>query len=141
MCIRDRVLGRYELHRGSWQSSADKQFLVHSENGCPCCPFIALLTLICSGLRRFCPSLNALLTSLPTGGHITFDPLKTDCRTPVTDVFISVCRLCSRESKNLMSWFADTLAPDEYIWPTLNHNPQLHAPGSYKGKITNTVYY
>jgi len=40
----------------------------------------------------------------------------------------------SQESRDLLRWFADTMAPDEYIWPTLNHNPQLHAPGSYKGK-------
>jgi len=29
------------------------------------------------------------------------------------------------------------MAPDEYIWPTLNHNPQLHAPGSYKGEFSD----
>lgn len=40
----------------------------------------------------------------------------------------------------LIDWFADTLAPDEYIWPTLNHNPQLHAPGSYKGKLGFIVF-
>ena len=43
---------------------------------------------------------------------------------------------CSRESRDLLSWFSDTMAPDEYVWPTLNHNPQLHAPGAYKGEIT-----
>jgi len=41
---------------------------------------------------------------------------------------------CSRQSRELLRWFSDTMAPDEYIWPTLNHNPQLHAPGSYKGQ-------
>jgi hypothetical protein len=39
----------------------------------------------------------------------------------------------SRHSLELVEWFADTLAPDEYIWPTLNHNVQLNAPGAYRG--------
>ena len=36
-------------------------------------------------------------------------------------------------ARDLVEWFADTLAPDEYIWPTLNHNPHLLAPGGYTG--------
>ena len=48
----------------------------------------------------------------------------------------SACR-CSEQSRDLLSWFSDTMAPDEYIWPTLNHNPQLHAPGSYKGEFSD----
>lgn len=51
----------------------------------------------------------------------------------VTRAFV-VYFLYSKVSRDLIEWFADTMAPDEYIWPTLNHNPQLHAPGSYKGK-------
>ena len=43
---------------------------------------------------------------------------------------------CSQESRDLLNWFSDTMAPDEYVWPTLNHNPQLHAPGSYKGEFS-----
>ncbi len=35
---------------------------------------------------------------------------------------------------DLTAWFADTLAPEEYIWPTINHNAHLLAPGAYKGK-------
>jgi|SRR6218665_224972 len=42
--------------------------------------------------------------------------------------------LYSKVSQDVIEWFRDTYAPDEYIWPTLNHNPQLHVPGSYKGK-------
>jgi len=36
-------------------------------------------------------------------------------------------------SQHIVEYFVDTLAPDEFIWPTLNHNPHLHVPGSYKG--------
>ncbi len=37
-------------------------------------------------------------------------------------------------AKDLVDWFSDTLIPDEFIWPTLNHNAHLLAPGAYKGK-------
>ena len=37
-------------------------------------------------------------------------------------------------ARDLIDWFADTLCPDEYLWPTINHNTHLKAPGSYKGK-------
>ena len=46
----------------------------------------------------------------------------------------------SKISQDIFNWFADTLAPDEYIWPTLNHNPHLRAPGGYKGK-SYVVFY
>lgn len=39
----------------------------------------------------------------------------------------------SKRSRDIVEWFADTDVPDEYIWPTINHNPHLYAPGSYKG--------
>ncbi len=42
-------------------------------------------------------------------------------------------------SKDLMTWFADTLAPDEYVWPTINHNAHLLAPGAYKGKSRHSL--
>lgn len=48
--------------------------------------------------------------------------------------------LFSRQSRDLVEWLADTMIPDEYIWPTLNHNPHLHAPGSYKGTRVVTLY-
>ncbi|ESO06720.1 hypothetical protein HELRODRAFT_106314 [Helobdella robusta] len=41
--------------------------------------------------------------------------------------------LYSKISLDLIEWFSDTLVPDEYIWPTLNHNPHLQVPGGYKG--------
>jgi hypothetical protein len=43
--------------------------------------------------------------------------------------------LHSRVARDLLEWFSDTLAPDEYLWPTLNHNPHLLAPGAYKGML------
>lgn len=48
--------------------------------------------------------------------------------------------LYSKISHDLIEWFADTMAPDEYIWPTLNHNPVFHAPGSYKGDPESKLF-
>jgi hypothetical protein len=42
--------------------------------------------------------------------------------------------LFSNAAHDFLEYFADTLAPDEYIWPTINHNPHLRAPGSYRGE-------
>lgn len=36
--------------------------------------------------------------------------------------------------KDIIVWFADTQAPDEYIWPSINHNPHLNPPGGYTGR-------
>ena len=36
-------------------------------------------------------------------------------------------------SKAIIEYFSNTLIPDEYIWPTLNHNPHLAVPGGYRG--------
>ncbi|KAI0233903.1 Beta-1,3-galactosyl-O-glycosyl-glycoprotein beta-1,6-N-acetylglucosaminyltransferase [Lamellibrachia satsuma] len=41
--------------------------------------------------------------------------------------------LFNETATDLLAWFRDTLAPDEYLWPTLNHNPHLRAPGAYTG--------
>ena len=41
----------------------------------------------------------------------------------------------SQMARDIIEWFADTLCPDEYLWPTMNHNAQLKAPGSYKGEL------
>ncbi|XP_074659086.1 beta-1,3-galactosyl-O-glycosyl-glycoprotein beta-1,6-N-acetylglucosaminyltransferase-like [Tubulanus polymorphus] len=41
-------------------------------------------------------------------------------------------------AKYLYNWFANTTIPDEYFFATLNHNPQLGAPGAYTGKIHET---
>ena len=43
--------------------------------------------------------------------------------------------LFNKTAIDLLDWFRDTLAPDEYLWPTINHNPHLRAPGGYTGKI------
>ncbi len=43
--------------------------------------------------------------------------------------------LTSPVVRDLMAWFSDTFCPDEYVWPTINHNPQLHASGGYIGKL------
>ena len=43
--------------------------------------------------------------------------------------------LFNKTAIDLLEWFKDTLAPDEYLWPTINHNPHLRAPGAYTGKI------
>lgn len=48
--------------------------------------------------------------------------------------------LYSKVSQDVIEWFRDTYAPDEYIWPTLNHNPQLHAPGSFKGDPEKKIF-
>ena len=42
--------------------------------------------------------------------------------------------LFNQTATDLLAWFRDTLAPDEYLWPTLNHNPHLRAPGAYTGE-------
>lgn len=41
--------------------------------------------------------------------------------------------LNSRQAKDLLEWMRDIRAPDEHFFPTLNHNPHLGIPGSYKG--------
>ena len=38
-----------------------------------------------------------------------------------------------QHSKDLLAWLEDTLVPDEYYIPTLNHNLQLYAPGGFRG--------
>ena len=51
----------------------------------------------------------------------------------------AVYLLKSPVTRDLMTWFSDTLAPDEYLWPTLNHNPHLQVPGAYMGKIESRL--
>ncbi|XP_074659037.1 beta-1,3-galactosyl-O-glycosyl-glycoprotein beta-1,6-N-acetylglucosaminyltransferase-like [Tubulanus polymorphus] len=41
-------------------------------------------------------------------------------------------------AKYLYNWFSETAIPDEYFFATLNHNPQLGAPGAYTGKVHET---
>ncbi|KAK6187196.1 hypothetical protein SNE40_005275 [Patella caerulea] len=41
-------------------------------------------------------------------------------------------------AKDLLEWCRGVLSPDEYYWSTLNHNPHLQVPGSYKGKCPST---
>ncbi len=37
-------------------------------------------------------------------------------------------------AREFIQWASDTMIPDELIFPTLNHNPQLGTPGAYRGK-------
>ena len=41
--------------------------------------------------------------------------------------------LYSNVSRELTDYFADTFIPDEFLWPTLNRNRDLEAPGGYFG--------
>ncbi|KAK6170994.1 hypothetical protein SNE40_019263 [Patella caerulea] len=41
-------------------------------------------------------------------------------------------------ARDLLEWCRGVLSPDEYYWSTLNHNPHLHVPGSYKVKCPTT---
>ena len=49
--------------------------------------------------------------------------------------------LTSKIAKDLIDFFADTMAPDEYIYPTLNHNAHLNAPGGYLGTVYIFIHY
>ena len=46
-------------------------------------------------------------------------------------------------ARDLLEWMKDIRAPDEHFFPTLNHNPVLGIPGSYKGlsmdQYSNTI--
>ena len=41
--------------------------------------------------------------------------------------------LHNQVAKDLLQWVKKTKIPDETYFTTLNHNPQLGVPGSYKG--------
>ncbi|XP_041347030.1 beta-1,3-galactosyl-O-glycosyl-glycoprotein beta-1,6-N-acetylglucosaminyltransferase-like, partial [Gigantopelta aegis] len=43
--------------------------------------------------------------------------------------------LHNQTSKDLLEWVKKTRIPDEIYFSTLNHNPQLGVPGSYKVKL------
>ena len=43
--------------------------------------------------------------------------------------------LNDQRAKDFLNWTRDILSPDEYYWATMNHNPDLHAPGSYNGTL------
>jgi len=78
----------------------------------------------------------SLLTLIPkTSAPYNVTIYKGSNQAALTREFV-VYFMNSAASLNLIKWFTDTFAPDEYIWPTLNHNPQLHAPGSYRGTVT-----
>ena len=43
-----------------------------------------------------------------------------------------------QRARDLLNWSRDTYTPDEHYWATLHHlkhNPHLHTPGGYSGKI------
>ena len=41
----------------------------------------------------------------------------------------------SKVAKDLLNWCRKVQIPDELYFPTLNNNPQLNIPGSYKGLL------
>jgi hypothetical protein len=41
--------------------------------------------------------------------------------------------LNDRRAKDLLHWLRDTQIPDETFYNSLNRNPQLEIPGSYRG--------
>ena len=43
-------------------------------------------------------------------------------------------------AEELRAWSEDAPHPDEMVILTLQHNPQLGAPGAYAGKMDNSVY-
>ncbi|XP_050392978.1 beta-1,3-galactosyl-O-glycosyl-glycoprotein beta-1,6-N-acetylglucosaminyltransferase [Patella vulgata] len=45
----------------------------------------------------------------------------------------------NQTAKDLLEWCRGVLSPDEYYWSTLNHNPHLKVPGSYKEKCTSNL--
>ncbi|XP_050390720.1 beta-1,3-galactosyl-O-glycosyl-glycoprotein beta-1,6-N-acetylglucosaminyltransferase [Patella vulgata] len=45
----------------------------------------------------------------------------------------------SQIAKDLLEWCRGVLSPDEYYWSTLNHNPHLQVPGSYKVKCQSKL--
>jgi len=40
-------------------------------------------------------------------------------------------------AKDFFNWTRGVKIPDELFFSTLNHNPQLKIPGSFKGKVLN----
>ena len=56
-------------------------------------------------------------------------------------VHIIACRgyvdylLHNQVAKDLLQWVKKTSIPDETYFSTLNHNPELRVPGSYKGIV------
>ena len=43
--------------------------------------------------------------------------------------------LHDQRAHDLLNWTRHTKVPDETFFASLNHNPSLEVPGSYKGKI------
>lgn len=60
-------------------------------------------------------------------------------------VFIIACRgfvdylLHSHVARDFLQWVSNTEMPDETYFPSLNHNPHLRVPGSYRGKLHDTT--
>ena len=59
-------------------------------------------------------------------------------------VFMMACRgfvdyiLHNQVAQDFLRWVRYTDMPDETYFPSLNHNPHLMVPGSYKGRL---VYF
>jgi len=41
--------------------------------------------------------------------------------------------LTDRKARDLLDWMSDIKIPDEHFFQTLNHNPQIPAPGAFNG--------
>jgi len=50
----------------------------------------------------------------------------------VTREFVEFAVNDSR-AQDLLHWMRDIKVPDEHFFQTLNHNPQMGIPGSFKG--------
>lgn len=46
--------------------------------------------------------------------------------------------LFNETARDLLNWMRDIRAPDEHFFQTLNHNPHMNVPGSYKGRGNNS---
>jgi len=61
-----------------------------------------------------------------------FNVTKGSTHVAVTREFVEFAVGDSR-ARNLLRWMTDIRIPDEYFFPTLNHNPRMNIPGSFLG--------
>jgi hypothetical protein len=47
--------------------------------------------------------------------------------------------LHNKIADDIRNWIAGVKVPDEMFFATINHNPSLNVPGSYKGKYQNDM--
>jgi len=61
-----------------------------------------------------------------------FDVAKGMTHMAVTRAFVEFA-VNDRRAQDLLYWMRDIKVPDEHFFQTLNHNPQMNIPGSFKG--------